>query len=300
MADPAIALQRSRHGRVLRPRCDPDFDYSSSVLDSVLPLHASTFSARDHSFALFAASLPSHANPGSSPLAIHGSAFPRLRKQLKESGERVFYVKIAPRTFRWYVMLKESGTIMVFDDDKDTFYNPMTDTTLVDLENYAPWSRNLDKRALMDDEVQLPGSVKDLPGWECGAHLVPLYGYSEEWQALVHAIAALKRRSIPPLEVVKPAGTVDADTSAAGTASGSTGAPAASTSTAETAAADTSVGATSVVTSAVSGVSVSVIDTPSGSGLPPPSVIPLPSVTKVSQVTPKPSVESTEMMTELL
>ena len=148
--------------------------------------------------------------------------------------------------------------------------------------------------------MPLPGSVNDLFGWECGAHLVPRYGYSEEWQALVCAIAASKRRSIPPLEVVKPAGTADADTSAVGTASGSTGAPAASTSAAETAAADTSVGATSVITSAVSGVSVSVIDTPSGSGLPPPSVIFLPSVAEVSQVTPKPSVESTEAMTEPL
>ena len=144
----------------------------------------------------------------------------------------------------------------------------------------------------------MPGSVKDLPGWECGAHLVPRYGYSEEWQALVRAIAVSKRRSIPPLEVVKPAGTADADTSAAGTPSGSTGASAASISPAETAAADTSVGATSVVTVAVSGVSVSVIDTTSGSGLPPPSVIFLLSVTEVSQVTPKPSVENTETMTE--
>ena len=189
---------------------------------------------------------------------------------------------------------------MVFDDDKDTFYNPMTDTTLADLEDYAPWSRDLDKRALTNDKVQLPVSVKDLPGWECGAHLVPRYGNSEEWQALVRAIAALKRRSIPPLEVIKPAGTADPDTSAAGTASGSTGAPAASPSAADTATADTSVGATSVVTSAVSGVSVSVIDTPSGSGLPPPSVIPVPSVTEVSQVTPIPSVESTKTMIESL
>ena len=67
-------------------------------------------------------------------------------------------------------MLKESGTIMVFDDDKDTFYNPMTDITLADLEDYVPWSCNLDKRALTDNEVQLPGSIKELPGWECETH----------------------------------------------------------------------------------------------------------------------------------
>ena len=32
-------------------------------------------------------------------------------------------------------MLTESGTMMVLDDDKDTFYNLMTDTTLADLED---------------------------------------------------------------------------------------------------------------------------------------------------------------------
>ena len=39
VADPAIALQISRLRRVLRPRRDPNFDYFSSFLDSVLPLH---------------------------------------------------------------------------------------------------------------------------------------------------------------------------------------------------------------------------------------------------------------------
>ena len=100
VADPAIAIQRSCYGPVLRPRRDLNFDYSSSFLDSVLPLHASTFSARDHSFAIFAASPPSHTNSSLLPLAIQSSAFPRLRKQLKESGKRIFYVEIAPRTFR--------------------------------------------------------------------------------------------------------------------------------------------------------------------------------------------------------
>lgn len=55
---------------------------------------------------------------------------------------------------------------MVFDDVKDTCYNPITDTTLANLEDYVPWSRELDKRVLKDDEVQLPGSIKDLFGWE--------------------------------------------------------------------------------------------------------------------------------------
>ena len=41
MVDPAVALQRSRHGRTLKPRRDPDFDYSGSFLESGLPLHSS-------------------------------------------------------------------------------------------------------------------------------------------------------------------------------------------------------------------------------------------------------------------
>ena len=98
--------------------------------------------------------------------------------------------------------------------------------------------------------------------------------------------------------MVKPAGTADADTSAVGTPSGSTGASAASTSAAETATTDTLVRETSEVTFAVSGVSISLIDMTSGSGLPPPSVIFFPFVTDVSQVTPKPSVGNTVTMTE--
>ena len=95
MTDPAIALQLSCHGRVFRPRRDFDFNCSSSFLNSVLPLHLSTLQVCDYSFAHFAASLPSHANSGSSPPANQGSALPRLWKQLKESGERVFYVEKA-------------------------------------------------------------------------------------------------------------------------------------------------------------------------------------------------------------
>ena len=100
--------------------------------------------------------------------------------------------------------------------------------------------------------------------------------------------------------MVKPAGTADADTSAACTASGSTGPPAASTSAAETAAADISVGATSEIAPAVSGASVSVIETTSDYCLPPPSVIFFQSVTEVSHMTPKPSVENTETLTEFI
>ena len=136
--------------------------------------------ARNQSFAHFPVLLLSYANSGSSPPVIKGSTFVRLRKQLKESGERVINLEIAPRIFRWYVMLKESGSMIVTYDDKDTLYNPMTNTRLADLEDNVPWSRDLDKRTLSDDEVLLPGSIKKLFGWECDANLQPRYGYSEQ------------------------------------------------------------------------------------------------------------------------
>ena len=102
-------------------------------------------------------------------------------------------------------MLKETGTIMHFDDDTNTFYNSVSDTTLEDLtDDYV--SRNLYKRALTNDKVQLPVELRLFPGWECVRPFEPRCGYSKEWQELVRIIAVSKGCSIPPLELTKPAG----------------------------------------------------------------------------------------------
>ena len=97
--DPEVALQRSRHGRTLKPRRDPDFDYSGSFLDSGPPLNSSNLHGFDTSFALLSVALISHANTDSSPLIVQCSAFPRLRKQLREAGERLFYVEMDQQVF---------------------------------------------------------------------------------------------------------------------------------------------------------------------------------------------------------
>lgn len=58
-------------------------------------------------------------------------------------------------------MLKENSTIMIVDDDRNTLYNPVSETTLDDLDDdYVPWPRNFNKRALTNDEVQLPAELK--------------------------------------------------------------------------------------------------------------------------------------------
>ena len=78
---------------------------------------------------------PSHANTDSSHLTGQDSAFPRLRKQLRKAGEGVFYVETKPLIYWWLVMLKQNRAIMICDDDKNTFYNSVSETTLKDLDN---------------------------------------------------------------------------------------------------------------------------------------------------------------------
>ena len=185
----------------------------------------------------------------------------------------MFYVETEPRVYRWLVMLKENGTIMIFDDDRNTFYNPVSDTTLEDLDDdYVLWPRIFNKRALTNDEVQLPAELKLIPDWECGRPFEPRSGYSEEWQELVRGIAASRGRSIPPLEVTKPACAAAADASA--TSSTTVGPTAFRPLTAGVSAAGAS----------ESGTSTSVIGGPTVLGLLPPiSTIHQPTVKQASQ-----------------
>ena len=114
-------------------------------------------------------------------------------------------------------MLKETGTIMFFDDDRNTFYNFVADTTLEDFDDdYVPWPRNFNKQTLMNDEVQLPAELRLFPGYKCGRPFEPHYGYSKEWQELVRGIAASRGRSNPPLELARPAGTATTSSTTVG------------------------------------------------------------------------------------
>ena len=121
MADYAVAFQLFRHERVLRPRLNFDFDYSCSFIDKARSLYSNSQHVCNQFFTRFAALLYSYATTGLSPSAIQGQAVLRLRKQLNESGERFFFVEIALRSFRYFVMLKESNTLMEFDDHTDIF-----------------------------------------------------------------------------------------------------------------------------------------------------------------------------------
>ena len=100
-----------------------------------------------------------------SPLIVQGSAFSRLRKQLREAGERLFFVEMDLRAYHLLIMLKETGTIMLFDDDRNTFFNSVSDNTLDDLDDdYVPWPRNFNIQALTNYKVQLPAELRLFPG----------------------------------------------------------------------------------------------------------------------------------------
>ena len=169
VADPQLALQRSRYGRVLKPKRDSAFDYSAFVINSFEP------SIVDYCFVLNSAAAPaSHANTDSQPPAtVRGTALSRLRRELVQAGERVFYVE-TPTGPEWMVMLRGSGTIMVYNAELGTFYNEPTEILLEDLRDYTPWPRSRSFRALSADEVELPSSLTEFPGWTPGsnAHLL--------------------------------------------------------------------------------------------------------------------------------
>ena len=69
-----------------------------------------------------------------------------------------------PRAYNLLMMLEETGTIMLFDDDINTFSNPVSDTTFDDLDDdYVPWLRNFNKRAFANDESAAAYGTQAVP-----------------------------------------------------------------------------------------------------------------------------------------
>ena len=102
-------------------------------------------------------------------------------------------------------MLRESGTILVFNAELGTFYNEPSETLLEDLRDYTPWPRKRCYRALAAEEVELPASLEEFPGWTSGskAHLQPRYGYTEEWLNHVRRRAAIDGRAMEPMTIAE-------------------------------------------------------------------------------------------------
>ena len=172
---------------------------------------------------------------------------------------------------------------MLFENSKNTFYNFFFDTTLEDLnDDYMPWPRNFNKRALTNDDVQLPAELRLFPGWECRKPFEPSYGYLEKWMELVRNIADSNGRSISPLKLTRPAGAAFASSTIVGPS-------AAGPSTAEFSVAGASLSGSSALATGVPTVLCL---------LPSISTIFQPTVEQASQSTPKPAVACTDTQTE--
>ena len=77
VADPQLALQRSRYGRVVKPNRDPAFDYSSFLLSS----RESSFEPSVSEFCFMFTSAPTaHANPDSQPPTAVQEVWARLSR----------------------------------------------------------------------------------------------------------------------------------------------------------------------------------------------------------------------------
>ena len=70
IVDFAVALQRSRYERTLKPSQDSDFDYNCSFIDLRLLLYSISLYAVDTSLTRFSAALPYRANTDLSPMIV--------------------------------------------------------------------------------------------------------------------------------------------------------------------------------------------------------------------------------------
>jgi len=163
-----------------------------------------------------------HANPDSLQQAANKARFDAVAR-LKSAGERVCWIVDAnTKNVRAACMLKQSGTVVFYDEEREEFVNRAEGSTPQEIASaYKPEYRPLD-----DFEVNLPRQESEWPGYCEGLHEVPCYGYSDEWQEHVKEAAAGKYQ-LKPLELLMPsfADVPPADPSASAAAPAKVAAP---------------------------------------------------------------------------
>ena len=159
--NPELALRRSRYGRIIKPKRDSSFDYTSVIVENshLLDGVSNIQSFDDFCFMFSSSSIipKSSVLQSSPPAAAAAKTITQLRREMMAKGEMVYYVD-TPDGPQWMLMLRETGTIMVYRAELGTFINPPTEVLLEDLDSHTPWPRRLIYRALTIDEVALPGT----------------------------------------------------------------------------------------------------------------------------------------------
>ena len=211
--NPELALRRSRYGRILKSKRDSSFDYTSVLVEnSNSHSGVANFQSFNDFCLMFTSSsiIPKSSILQSSPPAAAGvKSITQLRRELAAKGEMVYYVD-TPGGAQWMLMLRETGTIMVYRPELGTFINPPTEVLLEDLDSHTPWPRRFIYRALTIDEVVLPGSLMDFPGWTDGSesYLQPRYGYTDSWLSYVRSRAESLGKTLPQLQIAPVFGGV--------------------------------------------------------------------------------------------
>ena len=174
---------RTRHGRVVRPPRDHNFNYSFMLPNSLF-IHTSSASStlRTNIPSLFyaSASCMSHVVHSGPAISLQKSRIRReqraratylgeLVQLVTDSGgvERMAFMRMA-------FMRKTSGMLFSLDVELQDWVCLFDGATLTDLERFADsWPRPAISQPLTDEGVRLPRTLADFHGFELGRHESP-------------------------------------------------------------------------------------------------------------------------------
>ena len=178
-SNPDNALIRTRSGRVSRPRRDPDYEYQLPLIEVPLVPSCYSQSASSHTNPPRSNASRRHANFEPSALLQSMQTQAEIVDALEEAGERVCF--LVDRGMN-AMLLRETGTLYVFDEAKNDFVNLCDQRTLTSDRKRQRTSRPPNFCELLSDDVMLPWQEIDFPGFTEGRHKRRYYGFTPEWR----------------------------------------------------------------------------------------------------------------------
>ena len=135
------------------------------------------------SFYASASCMPHVAHFGTAVLMQKSRIRREQRVRAASLGERVQWVTDSDGAERMAFRRKTSGTLFILDVDLQDWVSLFDGATLTDLDRFGdPWPRPENSQALTDEDLRLPRTFADFPGFELGRHESPRYGYSDLWR----------------------------------------------------------------------------------------------------------------------
>ena len=116
-------------------------------------------------------------------------------------GERVYWVLDLEGSNKMVVLLKFNGTLFLLEVQRADWICPFDGESITNARQHDPWPHPSLFRALTEEEVCLPRTIEEFPGFENYLHEQPNYGFSGLWQAFVRERAQQTGIVIPLLEI---------------------------------------------------------------------------------------------------